>query len=197
LKSIVFSVVCAIVAMAAGAQEVWPADYLTAADQGRLERQGEARAKAAKQAELNGAADDIAVMKALLDSPRLETPPAAITLGAYRCRTIKVGGDLGNLTIYAWFNCVISRKDGTVFIEKTTGSQRFRGRLVETNDPTTLGWQGASHYGFEKTPRLYNSDPERNQVGTFHRLSPTRYVIELPEPAFESLYDLIELTKSR
>ncbi|WP_417310575.1 DUF4893 domain-containing protein [Devosia sp.] len=109
--------------------------------------------------------------------------------GAYRCRTIKLGGLLP-LTPYGWFACTIG--EGGTTIEKTSGSQRFSGALYPADG--ALAYVGASHYA-DEAPRAYGDDPERDQIGCLYGVAgdTPRYVLELPSPHFESVHDLIVL----
>ncbi|UYN98751.1 MAG: DUF4893 domain-containing protein [Devosia sp.] len=114
----------------------------------------------------------------------------AIPDGAYRCRTIKMGGILP-LTVYGFFACSVS--EGGTRIDKTTGSQRFSGTLYPLEG--AVFYRGALHYGNEG-PMAYNADAERNQVGCIYRAPGdeiTSYRLELPAPLFESVHDVIEL----
>ncbi|MHA6299492.1 DUF4893 domain-containing protein [Devosia sp. CAU 1758] len=120
-------------------------------------------------------------------------PISAIPDGPYRCRTIKLGGLLP-LVSYPFFDCAISH-NGKV-IEKLSGSQRFKGQLLPTND--AIFYWGALHYGDER-PFAYEADAERSQVGCLYKVDgkPVRYRLELPFPRFESTHDVIELVPAR
>jgi hypothetical protein len=150
-----------------------------------------ARIRGLGEALLSDSAEERAVVSALY-APG-DVPISAIPDGAYRCRTIKLGGLLP-LTAYGYFDCEISG-DGTV-IEKLTGSQRFKGDLLPSDG--SLFYWGALHYGDEE-PVAYGADPERNQVGCLQRLEgkPVRYRLEMPFPLFESTHDVIELVPAR
>lgn len=145
------------------------------------------RSRALGEAMVADNAQDRAVVSTLFASG--ETPLSAMPNGAYRCRTIKLGGLLPLVT-YPFFQCAVSAK-GKV-IEKLTGSQRFKGSLVAADG--ALFYQGALHYGNE-APFAYAADPERNQVGCLYQVAgpALRYRLELPSPLFESTHDVIEL----
>ncbi len=117
-------------------------------------------------------------------------PQAPLPDGAYRCRTIKLGGLLP-LTAYSFFDCRISGS-GTK-IEKLTGSQRFSGELLASQAGGHF-YRGALHYG-DENPLPYREDGDRSQVGCVYRIEgkPVRYRLELPFPRFESTHDVIEL----
>lgn len=81
-------------------------------------------------------------------------------------------------------------------IQKTTGSQRFLGELIDVDGG--LVFKGAGHYADEE-PRGYDIDPERNLVGCLSRVAPEAgsYLLEFPMPALESDHDVIELVPAR
>jgi len=116
-------------------------------------------------------------------------PAQSVADGTYRCRTIKLGG-MSPLIVYENFNCAIS--DGGTAIDKTTGSQRFSGRLSPSNGG--FFYQGALHYEDEQ-PIDYGADPERDQIGCLYEIAGggRHLLLELPSPQFESTHDLIEL----
>ena len=150
-----------------------------------------ARIRGLGEALLSDSAEERAVVSALY-APG-DVPISAIPDGAYRCRTIKLGGLLP-LTAYGYFDCEITG-DGTV-IEKLTGSQRFKGDLLPSDG--SLFYWGALHYG-DEGPVAYGADPERNQVGCLYKVEgkPVRYRLEMPFPLFESTHDVIELVPAR
>ena len=150
-----------------------------------------ARIRGLGEALLSDSAEERAIASALY-APG-DSPISTIPDGAYRCRTIKLGGLLP-LTAYGYFDCEISG-DGTV-IEKLTGSQRFKGDLLPSDGG--LFYWGALHYGDEE-PFAYGADPERNQVGCLYKVDskPVRYRLEMPFPLFESTHDVIELVPAR
>lgn len=146
-----------------------------------------ARIRGLGEAMLSDSAEERAIVSALFASG--ETAISTMPDGAYRCRTIKLGGFLPLVT-YSYFDCTVSQK-GTQ-IEKLTGSQRFKGSLTPSDGG--FFYLGAQHYGDEQ-PIAYNTNPERNQVGCLVKVSgkPVRYRLELPFPQFESTHDVIEL----
>ena len=114
--------------------------------------------------------------------------------GNYQCRTIKLGGGLAS-TVYGWFSCEIFPEEAALVIRKTSGSQRFLGFLTKAGD--SLAYKGALSYGYEDQMKLYGQEAERNQVGCLSAIGPDmdHFVLELPEPAFESVHDVIELKR--
>lgn len=164
---------------------------ITADDTARLADADTTRLRAMGEALMGDSAADRAALSALF-APGGEAL-AAIPDGKYRCRTLKLGGLLP-LTVYDYFECSISG-DGTV-IEKLSGSQRFKGTLSQTD--TGLTYIGALHYG-DEAPKAYGAEEERNQVGCLYKVTGMAplYRLELPEPHFESLLDVIELVGKR
>ena len=115
--------------------------------------------------------------------------------GKFQCRTIKLGGTLP-LTVYGWFDCEIFPEEAALVIRKSSGSQRFLGFLRPGGDG--LAYKGALSYGYEDVMTLYGQNPERNQVGCLSAID-TRmdhFVLELPNPAFESIHNVIELKRA-
>jgi hypothetical protein len=178
----------------AHAYDGFPAQ-LTEADRARLDRFDAVRAEAIRDAE-RGAAADRAVLAKVLEGDAgpigIETLP-----GRWRCRTAKVGaqGDLLPLVVYPDFECRITAlPGGGLKFEKITGSQRTSGMLYPY-DRDRLGYAGSSWYGYEKGPKPYGTDPDRDEVGVLVRVSSTRLRLELPSPKLESLFDIIELRR--
>ena len=164
---------------------------LTATDKARLARFDESRGKAIAEARAGGSKADLVVLDAVLASgpePILGTD----IRGAYRCRTVKLGGNLP-LTVYGWFQCRIDEDDLGYRLAKTSGSQRFTGHFIDDSDKRLL-FYGAGHYADEK-PRGYKADGERDMVGYFVKAGAKRYRLELPLPKVESTFDIIELVR--
>ncbi|MGD9738739.1 MAG: DUF4893 domain-containing protein [Bauldia sp.] len=170
------------------ADKTWQA-IVTPFDADRLLNMAETRAGALQEAAV---AADFAEVVELADAPTAYSGLDDI-LGVWRCRTIKLGGLLP-LTIYSYFACEIGRDANGYFIAKTTGSQRFTGRLYLGDMPGELVFVGAGHYTGEQ-PLAYDADPERNEVGVLRQLGPGWLVLELPKPIFESNHDLIEFVR--
>jgi hypothetical protein len=111
--------------------------------------------------------------------------------GAWRCRFLKLGGDLA-LTVYGWFSCRIFDDGAGWVIHKTTGSQRSMGRLYRLSDDQLL-YLGAQYFAFE-APIWFGDDPSRNQMAVLTRLDDGRLRLEFPAPLAESDFDILELS---
>lgn len=123
---------------------------------------------------------------------RIENPEALI--GDYACRTIKLGGNLPAI-VYGWFDCEIFPEDASLVIRKTTGSQRFLGLLKQGGNG--VAYRGALSYGYEPVMTLYGQDTQRNQVGCISAIGSdlSQLILELPQPVFESVHNVIELKR--
>jgi len=121
-------------------------------------------------------------------------------LGWWACRTIKVGGPVGGPIVYSWFDCKVSVRDGFLFFEKRSGSQRLSGRLYQ---------DGAERRILLSAP-TYNDDPQRSysgpeggitdpqkqdKIGVLSQLEDGRLRVVFPLPVLESTYDILELKR--
>lgn len=164
---------------------------LTKADRARLAQYDAVSRAAIQNARDHGAAGDIReANRALAGTPRKILGDDL--LGLYRCRTIKMGGNLP-LTVYGWFSCKIDLDDRGYRLVKTSGSQRFTGHFIDESE-TRLIYYGATHTISER-PVSYGWDADRDQVGYFFKTGPRSYRLELPLPRFESKFDVIELQR--
>ncbi|MGJ8529180.1 DUF4893 domain-containing protein [Maritalea sp.] len=120
--------------------------------------------------------------------------PKLVQPGNYKCRTIKLGGNISALVSYSFFDCRISADGEQLKLEKLTGSQRFTGELFVQKDG--IAYKGAGHYGYEQ-PNQYVGDSDRDQVGCLVQSvgKPESLILELPKPFFESVFDVIELVR--
>ena len=109
--------------------------------------------------------------------------------GAWQCRYLKLGGEL-LLNIYGWFSCRVFDDGAGWVIEKTTGSQRSRGRLYRLTEDRLL-YLGALHYAAE-APMWFGDDPARNHMAVLTRLDDGRMRLEFPAPLAESDFDILE-----
>lgn len=113
--------------------------------------------------------------------------------GLYRCRTVKLGGNLP-FVAYGWFRCRIERSpQGELTLAKITGSQRSFGALYP-DGARRLTFLGAVSWGTDETAMAYGAMPDRNQAGVLERIGARRWRLVLPWPEYESKLDLLELT---
>ncbi|ONG55801.1 hypothetical protein BKE38_08425 [Pseudoroseomonas deserti] len=164
---------------------------LTPIDQARLARFETSRQAAIGIARSGGDAGDVAVLDQVLQGEATAQPPAALA-GDWRCRLIKLGGILP-LTLYGDFRCRITDDAAGLRIQKVSGSQRLAGTLFDTGS-ARLGYAGAGVAGAGQPPR-YGAEQESNQVGYLVPLGPQRLRLEMPAPARESDFDILELRR--
>lgn len=163
---------------------------ITAADTARLDSYETTR-KAALDEARSGDPADLAVLDRLLARPVVSFSDADLT-GDWRCRTIKAGG-IATLVIYDWFRCKITDDGSGWMLDKTSGSQRTRGRLYDDGDKRAI-YLGSLRYN-DDPARDYAADPEMDQVGYAFRAGADEWRIEFPQPRRESLLDILELQR--
>jgi hypothetical protein len=180
---------------ATAAQAGWR-ETASAYDQDRLSKLEEAKAQALGEA-ASGA--DMATIRAVLDPAPAPASDGALT-GAWRCRTIKIGGMTPSV-VYSWFSCRISDRGGHLFFQKLNGSQMTSGWLYPNGDGTFV-YLGATTMRGEKR-RVYSGNgasagapatPD-DQIGLLSAIGDGHARIELPYPVQESTFDVIELKR--
>ncbi len=170
-------------------------EHASTFDAQRLSRLDESRAKGLDEAARGAPAADLAAIHSVLDAQAVSGSVA----GNWRCRTIKLGG-LTPDVIYTWFRCRISERDGALFFEKLSGTQRMSGFLYPQDGGFV--YLGASTVSGEK-PHAYSGNgaaagaaatPD-DQIGLLSLLADGRARLELPYPVQESTFDVIELKR--
>jgi hypothetical protein len=162
---------------------------ITAADKARLDNYDVTR-KAALSEARRGAPADIKQLDALLAKP-VRFSDGDLT-GTWKCRTIKAGG-LSPLVVYGWFKCKVSDDGSGWQLEKTTGSQRTRGRLFDDGEKRAI-YLGSGYVNTDPA-KPYGSGPQTDQVGYAFRSSASEWRIEFPAPYYESKLDIIEFKR--
>jgi len=202
MRNALIVILLSLTALPAFPGEAWRADA-NDFDRDRIERHDEAFGRAVMAALAEGTAADVAELARVFADP--PQPFAGVDLtGDWRCRTIKLGGPYGALTIYSWFRCRIGTDDQSLTFEKLTGSQRTSGRFYPDGEeePMRLVYLGAAHYEYEE-PKAYGGrlnlkgrDPEnRDDVGVVTLRGPDHMLIGFPWPILESDYDVLELRR--
>ena len=140
-----------------------------------------------------GHATDIAREGALLQ------PDAAlggtIPNGSYRCRVIKLGAKSDGLldyVSYPSFTCRVTQAGRLQSFAKLSGSQRQVG-LIFPNDAVRQVFLGSPVLGDEASAMQYGEDETRNVAGYVERIGPRRWRLVMPQPHFESQFDVMEL----
>ncbi len=166
-------------------------DIVTEADTARLEAYDAALEAALARARERGSDEDVATVEAVLDAEPLPFDGYDLT-GDWQCRTMKLGG-LSSLIVYGWFRCEVTDDGSGWRLEKISGSQRTVGRFF-TESATRLTYLGSFHVAGE-TPKPYGSGPESDQAGYAVRTGEDGFMIGLPDPYYESDFDILELRR--
>ena len=185
----------ALLTLSSAAQAGWQEDAAPF-DVNRISKLDESRAEGLAAAQ---AGSDMTTIHAVLD-PAPEAIGEGALAGKWRCRTIKLGG-LTPDVVYGWFNCRISHRDGGLFFEKITGSQRVAGMLYP-RDAGGYVLLGALSVGNEP-PHRYSGNHESagagatpdDAVGVLSATGANHARIEFPYPVQESTFDVIELKR--
>ncbi len=187
-----------ILALSATAASAGWQDVASPFDQQRLARLGEAKEKALAEAHAGTGSGDASAIDAAL-GPASHAVSGNELLGAWRCRTIKLGG-ITPYVVYSWFNCRVSERGGGLFFEKTSGSQHTAGFLYPADGG--LVYLGASSVTGEP-PHAYSGNgasagaaatPD-DQIGILTMISAGHARLEMPFPLQESTLDVIELKR--
>lgn len=115
--------------------------------------------------------------------------------GMYRCRVIKLGAKSAGMLDYVafpGFACRIRPQLGVQGLAKLTGSQRYIG-LIFPGDALRQVFLGTIALGDEVRATQYGVDRERDVAGYVERIGPQRWRLIMPQPAFESQIDVLEL----
>jgi len=113
--------------------------------------------------------------------------------GDWYCRSIKVVRDAA--FGFPYFNCRITRRDGRLYFEKTSGTQRRAGWLFEDEGKRWV-FLGALAYG-EDTPMAYSGlpgggDPSMDLVGVVVAGNAGQILAIFPESDAYELYELVK-----
>lgn len=168
---------------------------ITASDRDRYQRRDAAWTLAMQQARRQPGSGDLSALGDLI-VPGAARPSVTPPVGAYRCRTIKLGSQGGEeglgYVVYGWFACRIEQTAGGLKFSKLTGSQRPSGLLYPENDRHMV-FLGSMALASEPAARTYGRRPDRDMVGVIERIGEQRWRLAIPWPANESNLDLIEL----
>jgi hypothetical protein len=178
----------------------WNRDWrqvATDADRARLRDWRKSFAAALASARAAGHGAEITKEGALLD-PDAALGGGPIPNGAYACRVIKLGAKSEGMleyVSYAAFACRVTQERDLQGFAKLTGSQRPVG-LIFPGDAIRQVFLGTLVLGDEREAMQYGQDHSRDVAGYVERIGPNRWRLVMPEPAFESKLDVIELVPS-
>ena len=165
-------------------------NLITKPDRARLDAYSDTRAAALAEAR-GGDAAEVAQLDASLAMPEQSFSGLDLT-GNWKCRTIKAGG-LAKLVVYDWFNCKVSDDGSGWLLEKTSGSQRTKGRFYTDSDTRQI-YLG-SFFVAGEAPKPYGAGPDSDQVGYAFRTGAETWRIEFPAPRYESKLDILEFRR--
>lgn len=163
---------------------------MTPADKARLDKYEPTRQEALKEAKA-GLPSEVAILDAIVARQPLPFSGFDLT-GNWQCRTIKAGG-MGDLVVYDWFRCKVTDDGSGWMLEKTSGSQRTKGRFYTDGDARLI-YLGTGFVAGEQ-PKAYAAGPETDQVGYAFRSGDAEWRIEFPSPAYESKLDILEFRR--
>lgn len=168
---------------------------ITASDRDRYQRLDAAWTQALREAHtLRGSGDLASLGDLIVPNAAIEgvTPP----VGAYRCRTVKLGSQAGRsglgYVVYGWFACRIEDTPNGLKLVKQTGSQRPSGLLFPEDD-SRMVLLGSMALASEPPANSYGQRASRDLVAVLERIGEARWRLVIPWPVNESRLDLIEL----
>jgi hypothetical protein len=121
---------------------------------------------------------------------------AAPPPGDYRCRWIKLGSaakQVAAFTVYPAKPCRVAAKGRLLRFRFLHGAQRPRGILFP-DEPDRDVFLGTLELSDETRALEYGRDEKRDMAGYIARIGDHRWRLILPQPHFESLFDVIEIT---
>jgi len=174
-------------------------EEISSYDRDRLADFSQSKSKGMAEAERGSSAGDLAIIHSVLDGEGAGVSEDAIQ-GAWRCRTIKLGGMTPSV-VYSWFRCRIRDTRNGLYFEKVSGTQRFYGYL-DRYDNGGFVLLGSMGVGRER-PKPYSGAnrgagapaTHTDSVGVLSRIGDGRLRIEFPNPFYESTFDVMELKR--
>jgi len=163
-------------------------------DQQRLRGWRDAWTRAADAVRQAGDGAKLDADPALFDPDRA-LDRAAPPPGDYRCRWIKLGSaapGVAPYTAYPAVRCRIAVVGKLMRLRLLDGAQRPHG-FVFPDQAARDVFLGTLELGNETRPLAYGRDPRRDMAGYLQRIGDKRWRLALPQPHFESLFDVIEL----
>jgi hypothetical protein len=175
------------------AEEPWRA-LATDDDRERLRDWRDSFVKAVDAAKKAGRGADVEREGALLD-PDSALPDAPLPAGAYRCRLVKLGNQAPEQPAFAAYPaapCTLRQDPDALGFEMQGGPQRPIGRLFAYINRRSV-FLGTLQIGDERGTLRYGDDEQRDVAGFVERIGARRWRLLLPQPHFESLFDIIEI----
>jgi hypothetical protein len=169
-------------------------DVITDPDHVRLRDWRKAFVAGLDQARTGGHGGEIDAEGRLLD-PDAAMDDAALPVGVYRCRVIKLGSkDVGRTPYLAYpaHRCQVRPSGSITRLIEQDGLQKPSGRLYPDGKSRSV-FLGTMILGDEQKPIAYGRDADRDMVGAVQRIDDKRWRMLIPDPAWESKIDVMEL----
>jgi len=170
-------------------------DFITDPDHLRLRAWRKAMVDGLTKARAGGYGAKIDAEGPLLD-PDAGIDGAGLPVGYYHCRVIKLGAKTAGQDEYIAYpahRCQVRPSGGVSRLVELNGLQKPSGRLYQ-DGPSRVVFLGTMILGDEVKPIAYGRDSDRDIVGVVQRVEPKRWRMIMPQPAWESLADVMELT---
>ncbi|MCF8469158.1 MAG: DUF4893 domain-containing protein [Parvibaculum sp.] len=176
-------------------------------DRDRLTRYEDAVTKGMMESQVageeNGSYNELV---SVMEAETVEADAAALK-GQWTCRTIKAGGPFTGFVVYGWFRCEVVEKDGRLFFEKLSGSQRQSGYLYprDLKSWVLLAAPNRDHsgpiraYSGPKGPENKKvTDPQLiDEPGVVSLLADGRARAVFPWPELESTFNVLEMKRRK
>jgi hypothetical protein len=172
-------------------------DLITDPDHLRLRAWRKAMVDGLAKARASGSGARIDAEGKLLD-PDAGIEGATLPVGYYRCRVIKLGAKPpavaghDNFIAYPAHRCQVRPSGPVTKLVELDGLQKPSGRLYQDGSSRVV-FLGTMILGDEVKPIAYGRDADRDVVGIVQRVEPGRWRMIVPQPAWESLADVLEL----
>lgn len=196
----VFASLVAFPALAGDAPLDWRGEA-TPHDLDRLERYEDAVTKGMMESrvagEENGSYNELV---SVMEEETVAAEPEELR-GEWNCRTIKAGGPFAGFVVYGWFRCEVREREGRLFFEKLSGSQRQSGYLYPRDEKSwvLLATPNEGHSG---PIREYSgpdggvTDPQLvDEPAIVSLLKDGRARVVFPWPELESTFNVLEMTR--
>jgi hypothetical protein len=173
----------------------------TEIDRDKLDRYEDAVTKGMMESrvagEAHGGYNDLT---SIMEGTLAPADPAKLR-GQWNCCTIKAGGPFAGFVVYGWFRCEVRERDGRLFFEKLTGSQRMSGFLYERDEKSWV-LLAAPNEGHSGPIRAYSgpaggiTDPQlMDEPAIAALLEDGRARIVFPWPELESTFNVLEMKR--
>jgi hypothetical protein len=189
---------CSVIEQPSGLIPRWTTawkEVATQSDEQRLSNWRSSFLDALDAAKKGGHEADIAREGALLE-PDAALGAPAIPNGIFSCRVIKLGAkpESGSALYVAFpkFPCEVQAERGLQRFNKFGGAQRYVG-LLFPGDAVRQVFLGTLVVGDETQALQYGQDELRDVAGYVERIGPDRWRLIMPDPHFESQFDVMEL----